>query len=823
MAETEDYQQHDALIELKAGVAGYSRFRDQLAAQITPEEAIESEQLFAKGSLALGIALVALIGLAALEYIFKGYDSLSWHALYFDFINTIFLLSALLLRSWFRVPFAGRILMPLSTFFGFWEAVPDWHPYEMQDVTIPVLIYQILGLLTPFILGWWLDYGAASENDRSRPKLRRMVLVIFGLINIALWLGSSIMLKQPGFPLSITSDILVCFWGWWPGRWIARRLSIPSHDVNLVHYAAWWRWGRRACGRFLAVLFFAFPFFLFLNVLGTHNQLNWPLNDANQMQNQKFVTSYLGKNNVPTLWYWEMKGRWLEEADFTDPNSNLKIYGIGEKELSRAHEFKKSLKDLSTKDDVSVFFALALLDAQFGDDINKFNDFLGRLQFIQNNDNGSYLKLEDKQTFESLKTILAPYRINNTQQFNRLFPPNYFDDKEHQWNKIVVLESYKSREAIFSKGKELFFLQIGLNLHPLDKDRIELILHRYVYTAYLSLGVGLIGFIFVWRRGGESPTALWFGLILLFLSGSNLYNISNFSLPAFTHASWETALTSPTGSLLVSILALTSAGQILYGSNVIFEGFEYLPISLLWIYLCWPVYQANDAKAWRWLAGFTIRLLFIWGITALYIISIFLLNYILNNLHVGFDWNIAIGNDQYYDPLNFKYKLIVHVLFFALILLTGYWFRKRTYIKTEIRYLGYLPPVLFLVLLMTLDLICRLLSFTARNYSLSQELVFSGQQLFDWAFRLGMFALVGFTLILIRRNFLRVLSTKGVALLLLSVFVPVGFEIGENLASNFLQKTTFFSEDGAQLLGLLATVLLLARCGRKLTVLSKSP
>lgn len=287
---------------LEPGLAGYRDYQQQLAAEISPGEAAAARRAFERGRRAL--FLTAGIGLPLL-FLISALADRRWavHTILpeiGDALDPLIALTIVLLAWWWRVPIAGRLLVPVSMLLLMSDP-PSYSPSAPGLAMVLLFLVVIVG----GGLGWLLDQGASPMLTQRAPWRARGALLTYGALSLgftwAAWHGGF------GTPAGVVVAVLcwgaIGLWHWWPGPRLAAARQALVADAEVVLQAAWTRWTLRTAGRVLAVLLALGPLLLYLNALGLERAL-----DTSQGQ--------LVRTGQPErLWFHAAHGRLLTTAD----------------------------------------------------------------------------------------------------------------------------------------------------------------------------------------------------------------------------------------------------------------------------------------------------------------------------------------------------------------------------------------------------------------------------------------------------------------------------------------------------------------------------
>lgn len=718
---------------LPQGTKGYRKLLVKLSPEISADEANEAEKATHKNLRLLGLAIALSVCVQLLIYLVPKV-SFNFQGLLFDVFIAGSLLTSLVLVSAFRIPFAGRLILPLAAVFAFLYR-PPFMPWE----SISYARFVMLLLSLSFVAGRILDCGASTTPDRSHPRPRRWILLTLGLALLVLI--SSILKEMVGYilPLSLGVSLAYCFWGWFPGKWLERRANPQKVDIETLRLAALMRWGLFARGRTLAILLGLLPFWLFLNGLDLEKRLRWPEDhDAVRTQHE----------NKEKVWFWIHKGAYLRKDDL------------------RREEFY-------------------LLDAR-----KAKSDTLKRIQFLERAlraGHQSQLYPELESQYNELRELLAPYRVDTYEELSPALEDYENNQSNHislyllSKNKIDAQGPLLTTPAIFSVENQLG--DETKRLIPASREDIESErAHNAIWQCSL-LGFGLIGFTFIWRRGGDSALARWLGIWLIGVGIAGKYRYVQFFLPALGFDLWHRSLAYPSAHLWLSLILIFNL--LTKASLYLFE--LCIPCAALWVHRCWPAARRSERKH-PWLASLAFAA------------RIFIIAFCMDVCFFGTLLGSRGGSLEPASPAIEAWSCLAAVIVFMVITCgTTYgllWWGKRDLPISEVL----TTFLLFAVQVVTLAAI------TTRKSVL-------GADLFKLAGLVLGFALLSALVVLIfRKDLLHVSAARDVSFAIVYLVLPLFVVWFEEQIREFVSHVTQGSivpERGAQILWVVIAVALL--------------
>gem|GEM_PF-5992955 len=731
--------------DIRMGIAGYWDFRERLFTTIDVNESEEASATYRRGHIALW-TLLLVTTVTALSKVDLGLTVLA---------------GVLVLGTVFRVPVAGRavltaygvaLLAPGFTRWELEEGIPEWAP---EAITIGKTWTAGLGIvpfylsfflfgfammsLFFFALGWLVDYGLSTEPDGGQPVRRRICLSASGLALITL-----IVLPESG-PRSWSTLAITCLpaalcvvWPWGPSQWIQRRQRhFHSADVWLLLRAAHPRslryWGGRVLAAGLALL----PFLCFLNGVGIREHLSRP-------------SDVIRTGDPPNVWFWATRGRSIRAADFA--SQTVELYGGAADVYPNPRALVTSLWQ-------------RLRENEPRDRIHqKAREDIGHLVGSQRVADPVHERppwvVQNGAVHGITRELLAPLRLD-AEQFKRLVSGS----RSTRPPTLLALEPP-------TEGHGEGYAEV-LWAWPLPEQWVERFGTYYHFWSIHLLACSVLGFVFLWRRGGESPLARWIGIWLLSQASSAFLTFGVFFMPSIAH---ELASGSRTGTFFQVVFAgLMLLGKMMRSTVLYLD----LPFCLIWTHACWPTATGRPSGVWR-------RNLVILAKVAL--VAVLLLGFtravdsVLSAVPVGV-WSSLVKRTQLIG-------LLVLVLF-------GWALRRSYFWKSEAPHLGWAPVIALITLIVSV-----------RGMELALEPPVINGVMFWGAWIAGVvpFMLFG---VLLRRNFLRVASARELTYVLMVLLVPCLVVATETLAHAVFRSVPFVTETGAEIFAIAGVAALL--------------
>lgn len=766
--------------DLRMGLAGYRRFRERLFMRIAPTDADEARRAFYRSAILLWPVLVVLLGLTFLNLSFGTQFGLPRFNALSDGLGALLILSALVLGAWFHVPTAGRLLLTsygvvLALWVGTlrefvrggleWDHFTFWMDLLQFSISRTIegpahVIFLIVSaplVLAFYGLGALFDYGASSLPYRSHPRRRRCCLAGWGLIWILFPLTISASelnnflfdASQPS-PITRSAGVLCLLYACCPARWFerwTRRLHSPG--AFLVFQAAHPRSLRHWGGWAIAVALSIFPFWIFLNCLDLRDRLAPDTEVQGTTSNDPLLHS---PGRTPAVWFWATQGRLLRRGDLASPTIDL--YGI-------------SPAQYQTPESWSAALWYGMPRNQQGDPA--YREAYQQIGLLTSPPgwSGQFLPAE---LHRRMREILMPFRIRTEEEFNRLVIEARPDDPLPTW---LAFEQLPPTGAASSHSQWAY--AEALHAWSLPESWARSFGTFYWWFLSLSLlAICALGFLFLWRRGGDSPLARWIGVGLLAHAGAVFYWFADYFTPAILHHLNVYSVSAHHTSDLLTV-ALTA--QILITKSLRSSvTYVDLPLCVIWVHLFWPARARAPMVAWRQHALTGVKVTTVG-------IALFVATRSLNDVYSFFGMDVDVLRAVRPEM--------------ALLVAAGYLIRRRTFGGATEPRTGWL----FLLALLVLIDGPGLMQVGLDPYTMSPTLFWIG---------LGL-AAVGLVLFvpLLRQNVLRVVSVREFSYVAMVLVVPAAVVVVEEIAKDVFKRVPSISDRGTELVAIAGVVAVL--------------
>jgi hypothetical protein len=319
------------------------------------------------------------------------------------------------------------------------------------------------------------------------------------------------------------------------------------------------------------------------------------------------------------------------------------------------------------------------------------------------------------------------------------------------------------------------------DLRTLTPLELHGMIQRYSVSKWIFLVYGIFGFVFLWRRGGDSSLARWIGIWLVGASLVPLLTSSDDTLPHLQHWMWQQ-------SVMYHWNTVAAAGgpvfSLLFIATAIAAFLWMLQISpaVCWTYICWPT---------RIYPQFPIilrELMIVGKLLAVMIVQVLIFIVIIIAAMLIFKSRSGI----------IEFTIFGAVSTF-LFILTGWILRRFTRKSSEVPNLGLLPVLAILAL--NFSTACYAPIFMFISTETVSEAVFVAGAVSGCIF----IALMSW--LILKRDFLRVRAVDGFTTLILLLFVPIVVNQGENVVPVILSGGPFFHQRGAAMVAILFVVL----------------
>jgi hypothetical protein len=779
----------EARQDLRMGIAGYRRFRDRLSAAIGPADAVSAREAFARSGPVLPIFLLGWLALAALNAFFGGVLSATAFRMTSDALVAILLLGALVLGAGLGVPAAGRVLFTaygvvlalwVGTMREFYRGL-EWDDFSLTLDVAPLNLHRsphfegpayvvLIGIvlvlgLSFFALGALFDYGASRQPWRRRPRWRRVCLAGWALV----WIFAPlVVLAAPwspdvsrGLSYSVTIDahqrawmtrsaaVFCLLFACVPERLRPRSWRTgPSDAVSLIVHAAHARFLRHWGGWMLAIAVGLFPFWMFLNCLGLKDRLDSAAHALERGMDDPVIRTGRETRDV---WFWATQGRLLRQSDLT--SSAQTLYGGDFSGAAAGPSGAWGAPD-------PIWAGMTIgqqIDPAY---VAAYEQILVLIERPRSS--GLFLPADVQHR---MGEILERYRIHSEAQFDGLV-----SGRTNTGDILTVLAfepPSPGRRA--SPDRELAYAE-RLYAWPLPETWPAAFATFYWWFLWPALlTISALGFVFLWRRGGDSPVARWIGIGLVAHAGSTFFWFAEYFRPAIVHQLEIEAL----GSSLSGLLTVIVMTNVLI-SKALHAAITYVdvPVCVLAVHLGWPRPTRAEMPAW-------VRHVHVAVGVVLTGAAAFLLGRCLDYLY---SW-IARGDADI---------LTMVVSPTAIVLLAATALRGRR------QSAGVWLPVIGVVALIECPMLMEL---ALDPHAVRPALFWSG-----WT--LALLGLGIFT-VLLRQNYLRVMSVTTLSYVAMVVVVPTAIVVFEEVVKDVFRRIPSLSEKGGEVIAIAGVVALL--------------
>jgi len=501
---------------LDQGVTAYPEILQFLADYIFPDEASEAETAARRAISVLYGTAISLALLACLPSTIPFKD---------DLLAAASLVAALVLVSRYRVSFAGRLLLVPAALLTFHTpSYATWQPLDDAGESLDVLFASLA-------LACLFDFGASTEPERKRPRIRKLVLLLVGA-------GCFAAALDHDFPITCGASLLTCLWGWWPAPRLEQQSRPSVDDADILWLLAMRRWSFVAWGRIFAVIAAMIPFFLFLHSLGLEDRLEWPKDDEEIVKTKVDGTTQ--------AWFWQPRGSYLKISDLR----TKQFYGFRNDGWDKVEDLR-----------------MELADANRGEG-----------------------ERTSRRIYGEIKEELKGHRIMDAASFKDLVAGGVLF-------KLYHLEEPKpgQKSSAAQKLRRLDFVVedltagVGAPLVAVDADQVKRLMQHNGIWQWLLLGYGLLGFVILWRRGGDSRLGRWIGLWFIALGTLGMVRYVDFFLPALNYqVSHQSDLPTET---LINLMVLVAV--VVVALFVLF-----VICGAIWTHACWPSARPNGPRRW---------------------------------------------------------------------------------------------------------------------------------------------------------------------------------------------------------------------------------
>ncbi len=306
-----------------------------------------------------------------------------------------------------------------------------------------------------------------------------------------------------------------------------------STKIKLFKYASYGRWIRYFASRALAILFAISYMFILSYQGGLSEKLG--------------LSEQLDKEN--SVFYWSLKGRTFTPKDLYGESSHL--------EESETKEYK--------------FFVVLKSTSEF-----------------QESEREEIAIAFDK-SYKNKDELTAVFG-----ELGKFYPTKNRNRKE-EYNEF--LNSVESGNLIYSVSLEesnggVKISAVDAKIYHLENATREI--KRDTSIRWFSLFLFLLGFIFLWRKGGDYPFAFFLGIswatVAISLHYTDFFNVVMMEgLKAHLLERWDSYIYA----LPLAVISYFEIFMTLFNlANVIF-----LPLAIAFVLLLWPVKESNDADS----------------------------------------------------------------------------------------------------------------------------------------------------------------------------------------------------------------------------------
>jgi hypothetical protein len=758
----------------RLGLAGYRRFRERLFTKIGPSETDAARAEFYRSAILLWPVLAVLLALNFLSLSFSAQLGPSRFNVISDVQGALLILAALVLGGCFHIPTAGRLLLTsygvilalwVGTLREFFRGDLEWDQFTFTlnalqftgARTIEAPAYVLLLVISASIalgfygLGALFDYGASSLPYRSHPRWRRCCLGGWGLIlalipltcSLSEWNNLSFDGSQPA-PISRSAGILCLLYACCPARWFERWTKrLHSSGAVLLFRAAHTRSLRHWGGWAIALALSIFPFWIFLNCLDLRDRLAPDTELRASASNDPVIHT---PGPTPEVWFWSTQGRLLKRSDLASPT--IALYGISPAQYQTPQTWFDALWSRMSPNQQR--------DPGYREAYQQIGPLTSPPGW-----NGQFLPFD---VYRRMQEILIPYRVGTEEDFNRLA----IEDRARRDDQLPTWLAFEQQDrSMYAEA---------LRAWPLPENWARSFGTFYWWFLSLSLlAICTLGFLFLWRRGGDSPLARWIGIGLLAHAGAVFYWFADYFTPAILHHLYVYSANSHRSS---DLLAVVLTAQILI-TKIVRSSVTYidLPLCVIWVHLFWPARARSSMVAWRRHALTGVKI-------ATVGLALFVVTRSLSDLYS------FLGADIESVLRAVRPELL-------LLIVAGYLIRRQTFAGATEPRIGWL----FLLPLLALIESPGLMQLGLEPYIMNRALFWTGLAL----------AAAGLVLFvpLLRQNFLRVLSIREFSYVAMVLIVPAAVVVAEEMTKSLFIRVPSISERGAELVAIAGVVAVL--------------
>lgn len=456
------------------GLAGYRELQAWLSQEISPAEAERARRLAREAILALLIGAACVVAMAFAVVPIRGHTEVAGNLM----LGAAPLAIAMALVTHWRVPFAGRTLLPLAALLA--PTSHDWLYSWFTAATLlsgPQLYVDTLALGlrlgAALLIGWLVDAAVHSGRSRRRRWSWRfgvllMCVAMYGLAPDLQRIGST-NANWSGAE-NLARIALLAVWAGFVHPRFANRERNGALDAALLFRIALSRWRRLCVGRLLAVASLLVILIAVINGFALPDALAPDTPDRPLAAQAAFQA-----NDRPsrTMFVWPRGARLLRESDLQDPDRDLYI-------------------------------------------VDPAAEIVDRLQrYVLANTRTALLA----PGYDSLKQALAPWRISTPEGFAAALARQA--DAPMSARQIWLLQRHPGHDP---QGTTYELEALHRVLIPVDEAGLTRFGNRYALVMFGAGAFACLAFVVLWRRGGDIAAARWVGLWLAGIAMS-------FSLP----------------------------------------------------------------------------------------------------------------------------------------------------------------------------------------------------------------------------------------------------------------------------------------------------
>lgn len=603
-----------------------------------------------------------------------------------------------------------------------------------------------------FLLGWCIDYGAQHLPSTTirRKRTQFLALVLVALLNGVLSWLIIYFDFTPGIPFFTYLACISCIFWKW---WPGPWLCHKS-ATNSQDVLVFSRLASSRWARIVTGRLLALALIcmpVFL-FLGSLG-----LRERISWPKGENAVFSSDTNGVEYAWFWYNKGRYLTASDY---KSN------------------------------QVYYVLWNTFASTNECANFLTEASGQMAAIQDNPTNPI-------PYIGLQKLLDPYRIKETN-------PRILGEMLWRDDRTIFFLKEEIARPTYSepKGYSIYHAQNNIGAKPLTRDAIERLAMSCNTAVWPVAVLAFWGAVILWRRGGDSSVGRWIGVWMVAQATGLLYSLAaDYILPPTKYFLWHKSLTNPLATALHSWVSLFEG----LSTTTIFLGI--LAQAVIWVNLCWPNSSANTPTQWNILKTIG-KVLFLLLLT-------FLPGAIVGIISAQL-W--SFGNQDAIPLTNTITLAACQGATILFLFISGWLMRKKTRARTELPHIGFLSFMFVLFSIGAIHISTPILpaEFNPNNwFGLQWEMPMTlAPYASTLCIALTLLAGFFFLFMLIRGQFLKLVSQNDISIAFIAVALPFMFEAGENLVQAIFQDTMLLSSAGTQVLSVTVVVLVLAPAWR---------